>query len=107
MSKLINLFYESDKLKGCKNYKSWKQHMESTLIYSELRKDICNGNAKPNKPTNAGPIAKWELKDEKTLALIKSSVNEEKYVHIENAPHAWSTRKKFKENKVTNLTRTL
>jgi hypothetical protein len=89
MSKVINLFSESDKLEGSKNYKAWKQHMESTLIYNELWKDICNGDVKPNKSTNARPLAKWELKDEKALALIKSSVNEEMYVHFENTYDAW------------------
>jgi hypothetical protein len=51
---------------------------------------------KPNKPTKPGPLAKWELKDEKNFALIKSSANEEMYVHIENASNAWFTRKTFK-----------
>jgi hypothetical protein len=39
--------------------------MESTLIYNELWKDICSGDKKPTKPTKVGPLAKWELKDEK------------------------------------------
>jgi hypothetical protein len=71
--------------------------MESTLIYNELWKDICNGDVKPNKPIDAGPLAKWELKDEKYLALIKSFVNEEMFVHIENTSDAWSAWKTFKD----------
>jgi len=70
--------------------------MKSTLIYNELWKDICKGDVKPNKPSNVAPLAKWELKDGKALALIKSSVNEEIYVHIENASDAWSAWKTFK-----------
>jgi hypothetical protein len=71
--------------------------MESTLIYNELWKDICNGDVKPNKPTDAGALAKWELKDENVLALLKSSLNEEKFVHIENTSDAWTAWKNFKD----------
>jgi hypothetical protein len=27
--------------------------------------DICDGDTPPTKPTDAAPLAKWELKDEK------------------------------------------
>ena len=40
---------------------------------------------------------KWEIKNARALALIKSSVNDEMYVHIENATDAWSTLKTFKD----------
>jgi hypothetical protein len=65
MSKLINLFIDSDKLDGPKNYKSWKCHMQNTLIYNELWHDICDGDTPPTKPIDVAPLAKWELKDEK------------------------------------------
>jgi hypothetical protein len=65
MSKLINLFIESDKLDGLKNYKSWIPHMQNTLIYNELWYDICDGDTAPTKTTDATSLAKWNLKDEK------------------------------------------
>jgi hypothetical protein len=97
MSKLINLFSDSDKLEGTKSYKTWKRLIESTLIYNELWRDICNEDTKPNKPTDAATLAKWEVKNAKALALIKSSVNDEMYVHIENTTDAWSALKVFKD----------
>lgn len=97
MSKLINLFSDSDKLEGTKSYKTWHRLLESTLIYNELWQGICDGDVKPNKPTDADPMAKWEIKNAKALALIKSSVNDEMYVHIENATDAWTALKTFKD----------
>eukprot|EP00253_Pinus_taeda_P034497 PITA_34497 len=97
MSKLINLFSNSDKLEGTKSYKTWHRLIESTLIYNELWQGICDGDVKPNKPTDAAALGKWEVKNAKALALIKSSVNDEMYVHIENATDAWSALKNFKD----------
>jgi hypothetical protein len=97
MSKLINLFFDSDKLEGTKSYKTWKRLIESTLIYNELCCDICNEDTKPIKPTDAATLAKWEIKNAKALALIKYSVNDEMYVHIENTTDAWSDLKIFKD----------
>ena len=74
MSKLINLFTESDKLDGPKNYKSWSWHMHNTLIYNELWRDICDGDTAPTKPTNSTSLAKWNLKVEKALFLLRSFV---------------------------------
>jgi hypothetical protein len=90
MSKLINLFTESDKLDGPKNYKTWSRHMHSTLIYNELWCDICDGDTAPTKPNEATSLAKWNLKDEKALALLCSSVTEQMFVHIENSKDACS-----------------
>jgi hypothetical protein len=59
--------------------------------------DICNEDTKPNKPTDAATLAKWEVKNAKALTLIKSSVNDEMYVHIENTTDAWSALKVFKD----------
>eukprot|EP00253_Pinus_taeda_P027792 PITA_27792 len=97
MSKLINLFSDSDKLEGTKSYKTWHRLIESTLIYNELWQGICDGDVKPNKPTDATALAKWEINNAKALALIKSSVNDEMYVHIENAIDAWTALKTFKD----------
>ena len=65
MSKLINLFSDSDKLEGTKSYKTWHCLIESTLIYNELWQGICDGDVKPNKPTDAAALAKWEVKNAK------------------------------------------
>ena len=97
MSKLINFFSDSDKLESSKSYKTWQCLIESTLVYNELWHDICDGVVKPNKPIDAVALAKWEVKNAKALALIKSSVNDEMYVHIENAKDAWSALRTFKE----------
>jgi hypothetical protein len=56
---------------------------------NELSKDICSEEKKPTKPTKVGPLDKWELKDKNDLALLKSFVNEEMYIHIENEIDAW------------------
>ena len=97
MLKLINFFSNSNKLEGKKSYKTWKHLIEITLIYNELWHDICNEDTKPNKPTNVATLAKWEIKNAKALTLIKSSINDEMYVHIENTIDAWSTLKFFKD----------
>jgi hypothetical protein len=89
MSKSINLFTELDNLDGPKNYKSWSRHMQNTSIYNELWHDICDGDTAPTNPTNATYLEKWNLKDEKTLALLPSSVTEHMFVHIENSKDAW------------------
>ena len=96
MSKLINLFSDSNKLEGVKYYKTWKHLIESTLIYYELWHDICDGDIKPNKPTDATLLAKWEVKNSKALGLIKPLVNNEIYFHIENASDAWTALHTFK-----------
>jgi hypothetical protein len=90
MSKLINLFTESDKLDGPKNYKTWSRHMHNTLFYNELWRDICDGDTTPTKPTDTTSLAKWNLKDEKALALLCSSITEQMFAHIENSKDAWS-----------------
>jgi len=97
MSKLINLFSDSDKLEGTKCYKTWHRLIERTLIYNELWQGICDGDIKPNKPTDAAALAKWEVNNAKALALTKYSMNDEMYVHIENATDAWYALKTFKD----------
>ena len=88
MSKVVSLFNEYDKLEGSKNYKVWSRQIQSTLIYNELWKGICN--AHPTKPTNPDQLAKWELKYENALALIHSTVSDDIYVHSGNSSDAWS-----------------
>ena len=97
MCKLMNIFIESDKLDGPKNYKSWSRHMQNTLIYNELWRDICDGDIAPTKPTDATSLAKWHLQDEKALALLRSSITEHMFVHIENSKDAWSAWNQFKK----------
>jgi len=43
--------------------------MEITLIYNEIWKEICNSDVKETKPIDTTSLAKWELKDERALAL--------------------------------------
>ena len=52
---------------------------------------------KPNKPIDAVSLEKWEVKNAKELALIKSFVNDEMYVHIKNVTYVWSVLRTFKE----------
>jgi hypothetical protein len=84
MSKLVNLFIDFDKLNGLKNYMTWSHHMQNTLIFNDLWKYICNGEKAPIKLINARELAKWELRDEKALALLRSYVTDEMFIHIEN-----------------------
>lgn len=91
------MFSDSYKLEGVKAYKTWKRLIESTIIYNELWQDICDGDIKPNKPTYVSSLAKWEVKNVKALAFIKSSVNDEMYIHIGNASDAWSDFRTFKD----------
>jgi len=89
MSKLVNFFSDSSKLDGPKNYKTWSHHMQNTSIFSDFWKDICNGEKYPIKPPNARELVKWELRDEKALALLISSVTNEICIHIENATNTF------------------
>jgi hypothetical protein len=58
MPKLVNLFFDSNKLDGPKNYKAWSRHMQNTLIYNELWKDVCCGDKAPIKHTDASKLTK-------------------------------------------------
>ena len=95
MSRVVSLFNESDKLEGSKNYKVWSHHIQSTLIYNELWNGV--RNARPTKPTIPDQLSKWEIKDEKALALIHSTVSDDIFVHIENISSAWSSWKTLKD----------
>ena len=59
--------------------------------------EICDGNIKPNKPTDVASLAKWEIKDVKALALIKASISNWMYIHIENSSDAWAALHTFKD----------
>ena len=97
MSKISNLFTNSDKLDGVKNYKSWQRHIKNTLIYNDLWRGICDADPTSTKPTNATSLEKWELKNEKSLSLIHSSISHHLCIHIENNSSAW-TAWEFSEN---------
>jgi hypothetical protein len=70
--------------------------MHNTLIYNELWRDICYGDTSTTKPTDATSLEKWKLKDEKALSLLRSSITEHMFVHIENSKDAWSAWNQFK-----------
>jgi hypothetical protein len=53
------------------------------LIYNELWHDIYDGDTAPTKPIDATSLEKWNLKDEKALALLHPSVTKHMFVHIE------------------------
>ena len=97
MSKIVNLFTDSDKLDGVKNYKSWQRHMKNTLIYNELWRGICEGDPTSTKLTDATALAKWELQNEKELALIHSFVYDYLCIHIENTSLASTGWEQFKK----------
>jgi hypothetical protein len=59
--------------------------MQNTLIYNELWCDICDGDIAPTKPIDTAPLAKWKLRDENELALLRSSISKHMFVHIENS----------------------
>ena len=42
------------------------------------------------KPTDATALEKWELQNEKELALIHSSLSDHLCIHIENHFLAWT-----------------
>ena len=60
-------------------------------------KNICNGKKNPIKSIDARELAKWESRDEKTLTLLRSSVTDEIFIHIENEKYAWNAWKIFKK----------
>jgi len=58
--------------------------VESTLICNELWKEICNGDVKETKHIDTTSLAKWEIKDEKVLAL--SYLKMKKYMITSKMP---------------------
>jgi hypothetical protein len=75
-------------LEGLKNYEVWLHPIQNTIIYNELWKGICN--AQPNKTSDVAQLKKWDLKDEKILALIHSTISNKVYIHIENCVDDWT-----------------
>lgn len=67
------------------------------MIYIELWQDVCDGDVRPNKPTDVDSLAKWEIKNAKALALIKFLVNDEMCVHIENSYDSLYSWKQIKD----------
>ena len=64
--------------------------MKNTLIYNELWQGICDVDPTSTKPTDVTTLAKWELQNEKAVALIHSSVSDNLCIHIENTSSAWT-----------------
>jgi hypothetical protein len=54
------------------------------LVFNDLWKDVCNREKSPIKPIDARELEKRESRDEKELALLRSSVTYEMFIHIEN-----------------------
>ena len=65
--------------------------MHNTLMYKELWCDICDGDTAPTNPIDATSLETCNLKDEKSLSFLRSSVTEHMFVHIENSKDTWST----------------
>ena len=62
--------------------------MKNTLIYNEICRGICDADPTSTKPTDATTLAKWELQNERALALIHSSVSDHLCIQIENTSSA-------------------
>jgi len=71
--------------------------MHSTLVFNDLWKYICQWEKALINLIDARELAKWELRDEKALALLRSHVTNEIHIHIENAIDAWNAWKLFKK----------
>ena len=71
--------------------------MKNTLVYNELWRGICDADPNSTKPTNATALAKWELQNEKALALIHSSLSDHLCIHIKNTSSAWTAWEQFKK----------
>ena len=71
--------------------------MKNTLVYNELWRGICDADPTTTKPTDATALAKWELQNEKELALIHSFVYDYLCIHIENTSSALTTWEHFKK----------
>ena len=71
--------------------------MKNTLIYNELWRGICNVDPTSTKPIDATDLEKWELQNEKTLALIHLFVFDHLCILIENTSLAWIAWEQFKK----------
>ena len=86
-------------LTGKENYPEWSRMIKHTLIFNELWKGVCVGEADndPVQPTSDKELVIWENKNNKAYALITSSVNEEVSRHISSYSTAFEALKKLKE----------
>ena len=71
--------------------------MKNTLVYNELWRGICDADPASTKPIDATALAKWELQNEKALALIHLYVSDHLCIHIENTSLAWTQWEQFKK----------
>ena len=71
--------------------------MKNTHIYNELWRGIRDADPTSTKPTDAIALAKWELQNEKVLALIHSSLSDHLCIHIKNTLPAWTVWEQFKK----------
>ena len=76
---------------------------ENTLIYNELWRGICEGDPTSTKPTDATALAKWELQNEKELALSHSLVYDYLCIHIENTSSASTGWEQLKKKLILHL----
>ncbi|XP_076285567.1 uncharacterized protein LOC143211620 [Lasioglossum baleicum] len=82
---------------GEKNYETWKIQVKSLLVYNELW-TYTNGT----EPKTAENQREWDKKDDKALALILLSVQENQLNHVKRANtsyEAWETLKRIFESK--------
>lgn len=83
--------YQIDKLDDS-NYDSWKVHMKSVLIHSELWGHVSQTIEKP-EATAADQLAAWKLKDDKALATIVLFLKSPQLHHVKNCKvshEAWA-----------------
>eukprot|EP00253_Pinus_taeda_P021152 PITA_21152 len=86
-------------LTGKENYPEWSRKIQHTLIFNELWKGVCigEGDEAPVQPTSDKELAIWENKNNKTYALIATSVSEEVSRHILPFSNAFEALQKLKE----------
>jgi len=86
-------------LTGKENYPEWSRMIKHTLIFNELWKGVCVGEADndPLQPTSDKELIIWENKNNKAYALIATSVNEEVSHHISSYSTTFEALQKLKE----------
>jgi hypothetical protein len=86
MSKLINVFLESEKLNSY-NFAKWKQLMKDTLVFNELCTVVDKIESRPNN-TKAKKQKEYDVRDSKALALTRNSCTQK----MLNRPVPYGTR---------------
>lgn len=85
-------------LTGKENYPEWSQMIKHTLIFNELWKGVCVGEADndPVQPTSDKELVICENKNSKVYALIAASVNEELSCYISSYSSTFEALQKLK-----------